>query len=240
VADMQTILRLLRGLQELDQELFRVKEELRRLPEERTRRRQKIDGDKERQSQLDRRLLDLRMRIKEIEDMTTMQRQRIRKLETEAANSRADTALIVAYQHEIRTLKRHISEADEEGVLLVEESETVQAERDRLAAAIEVQEKDFDEFAANVEREMQEALLRRRSLEQERRDKLSGVNSPTVLDQYEKLLDAREGQAVALLDGRICQGCFVTVPNNIYVRLARAVELVPCPSCGRILYLPEL
>jgi predicted nucleic acid-binding Zn-ribbon protein len=37
----------------------------------------------------------------------------------------------------------------------------------------------------------------------------------------------------------VCQGCYVSVPNNIYVRLARCTELVYCPSCGRILYLRD-
>jgi len=238
--DVQTLLRLLRDLQQLDQDLYRVREELRRLPEELQRRRERIDAEKDKLAHVDKRAFDLRTRIKEIEDMTAMQRQRVRKLEGEAANSRADTALIVAFQHEIRTLKRHINEADEEGVHLVEEAETVQAEHDKLTADIETAERDFRELAANVDREVAAAEALRAELEARRASQLSGVDSPGVLEQYEKLLEAREGQAIAMLEGRICQGCYVSVPNNIYVRLARALELVPCPSCGRILYLPEL
>ena len=69
---------------------------------------------------------------------------------------------------------------------------------------------------------------------------MSGPVEQAVLVEYEKLLEAREGQAMALLDGRVCQGCYVSVPSNLYVRLARGREMVNCPSCGRILYLPEL
>ena len=69
---------------------------------------------------------------------------------------------------------------------------------------------------------------------------MTGPVAPGVLAEYEKLLDAREGQAMAELEGRICLGCYVTVPSNVYVRLARAVDLVICPSCGRILYLADL
>ena len=44
---------------------------------------------------------------------------------------------------------------------------------------------------------------------------------------------------MAELEARVCQGCYVSAPSNIYVRLARRTELVFCPSCGRILYLRD-
>jgi hypothetical protein len=80
---------------------------------------------------------------------------------------------------------------------------------------------------------------RAQAMERERKKRGSSQLSPDILGQYEKLLASREGQALAELDGRVCQGCYVSVPNNIYVRLARFTELVPCPSCGRILFLRD-
>jgi predicted nucleic acid-binding Zn-ribbon protein len=41
---------------------------------------------------------------------------------------------------------------------------------------------------------------------------------------------------MAALDGRFCQGCYVEIPKNLLVRMARGMELVQCPSCARILY----
>ena len=235
---MQQTLRVLRSLQELDRTLYQVRDELQRLPEERRTRQEKLEQQRQELADLDRRTHELRTRIKEIEDMTTMQRQRLRKLESEAAGSRADTALLVAYQHEMKTLKRGISEAEEEGLGLVDQERDLQRERDALAAGIAQAEADFEEFAANVERELEQARTRAAGLEQERKKRMGTELAPEVVAQYEKLLEAREGQAIAELDGRVCQGCYVTVPNNIYVRLARGTELVLCPSCGRILYLP--
>jgi hypothetical protein len=78
------------------------------------------------------------------------------------------------------------------------------------------------------------------ALETERKKRLSSELPPDIQSHYEKLLQSREGQALSELDNRVCTGCHVSVPNNIYVRLARATELVFCPSCGRILYLREM
>jgi hypothetical protein len=144
----------------------------------------------------------------------------------------------VAFQHEIRTLRRDISEAEEEGLGLVEELDRLAKERDQLKAALGELERELETYRQNVERETQEARDRARSLEAERGRRIGGDLPQDVLGQYEKLLASREGQAMAELDGRVCQGCYVSVPSNIYVRLARSTELVPCPSCGRILYLP--
>jgi predicted nucleic acid-binding Zn-ribbon protein len=235
---MRETLSLLRGLQELDQDLYRVKDELKRLPEERARRRERIDQERERLGEIDRKIHETQTRIKEIEDMTTGQRQRLRKLENEIGST-ADTALIVAYQHEMRTLRRDINEAEEEGLALMEVVEKLSGEGDEQRSGIEGLEKEFEEYSTNIDSEIEDARSRKKTLDDERQKRMSSSVQSHVLDKYEKLLDAREGQAMALLEGRVCQGCYVSVPNNIYVRLARAVDLVECPSCGRILYLPD-
>ena len=171
--------------------------------------------------------------------MTSSQRQRVRKLEHEAGESRADAALLVAFQHEIRTLKRDIGEAEEEGLALVTDVENLTQERAALQAALGELEKETALHSANVDKEAKGTQERARALEAERKRRIGGGLPPEVVGVYERLLASREGQALAELDGRVCQGCNVSVPNNIYVRLARYTELVFCPSCGRILYLRE-
>jgi len=239
MSDVRQTLRILRGLQELDRDLYRLQDELRRFPQEVTRKRDKLRGESERLAEAEKKLIEAKVRLKEIEDLTTSQRQRVRKLEHEAGEARADAALLVAFQHEIRTLKRDIGEAEEEGLGLVGDIERLTAEREALRAAVAEQEKEFEQYASNVDREARQTMDRAQALEQKRRERGSTELSPDVLGLYEKLLASREGQAMAELDGRVCQGCYVSVPSNIYVRLARFTELVPCPSCGRILYLRD-
>ena len=236
---MRETLKLLQGLQDLDLSIYRARDELRRLPKERDRRRQLIDGEKVRLQEHEVRQRELRAKIKEIEDLTTGQRQRIRKLENEASGSRGDTATMVAYQHEIRTLMREISESEEEGLGLVEQADKIEKERAELAGLIEQADKEFEEYDANVQKELAEAQERLDGLEADRKQRMGAPVRPDVLEIYSKLLEAREGQAIALLEDRICQGCYVNVPSNIYVKLARGVDLVRCPSCGRILYLAD-
>jgi len=234
---MHSVIAALRALQELDKDIFKLQAELSRLPEEARQRRAQIDGVIEFRQAKAKSVHELKGRIKEIEDATTMQRQRLRKLEHEAANSRGDMALLAAFQHEIRSLKREISQSEEDGLVLVEEADVAQAEVDRLGTEIEGAEADFVEFNANVESEMAVASGKLETLRSERKRRLSSEIDPESMQLYETMLTARGGVALAELDGRVCQACSMEVPTNLYVRVARSTTLTQCPSCDRILYL---
>jgi len=236
---MQQTLRALRALQELDQEIFRLREELRRLPEERARRRAQVDQLVYRRAELEARDRELRVRIKEIEDATTQQRQRMRKVEGEAASSRGDMALMAAFQHQAKTLKRDISIAEEEGLELVEQADAIRVQAEALKAEAEQAEALFAEFDANVESELKVAQGKLDALLEERSKRLSDDVDKESLTLYERLLAAREGVALAELEGKICQGCFMEVPSNLYVKVARGTTLAQCPSCDRIFYIRD-
>ncbi|MCK6448894.1 MAG: C4-type zinc ribbon domain-containing protein [Planctomycetes bacterium] len=233
---MQDTIRALRALQELDTDIYRLKAELKRLPEERAKRRKELDQQIARCESQQKHARELRTKVKEIEDQTSKERQRIRKLETEAASSRGDVALLAAFQHEIKTLKRDISGAEEQGLELVGQAELAETDAKNQRAAIDEAEKVFAEFLGNVERETKEAQTKLERLLAERRQRMAKDLAPESLALYERLLAAREGVALALLDGRICQACFMEVPTNLYVRVARAAQLTQCPSCDRILF----
>lgn len=236
---MQETLSALLQLQELDRDIFRTQAELKRLPAERAARRADIDKRIGRRNELKAEAKQLRVRIKEIEDVSTQHRQRVRKLENEAAGSRQDMALLVAYQHEIRTLKREIGTAEEEGVQLLEKAEGLDAQAAAIDTEIAAHEKVFEEFAANIARETATAQKKLDDLQARRKARMSDRIPPEALATYTRLLAAREGVALAALDGRTCQGCYMEIPTNMVVRVNRGTELVPCPSCDRILYRPS-
>ncbi len=236
---MQETLQALLGLQELDQDIFRAGREVKRLPEERARRRSGIDAKISERDDFDHKLAQVKAQLKEIEDHTTIQRQRLRKLEVEMNKARADAAMVAAFQHEMRSLKRDISEAEEEGLRFVDQSDGLQKLRDVLNSEIEALEAEFQEYNGNVEVELSAAQKEYDELNVRRRERMSGSIPPDVLTRYEQLLEAREGVAMALLEDRICQGCYMAVPTNIYVRVARGTEVVACPNCDRILHLSD-
>jgi predicted nucleic acid-binding Zn-ribbon protein len=234
---MQQTISALLALQELDAEIYRLRDELRRLPEERTARRAQIDAMIARREETQRKARESRTKIKEIEDLTTIQRQRMRKVEHESTQSKTDMALLAAYQHQIRTLKRDISQAEEEGLALVSDADAVEGEAKRMQAEIEQAELVYADFAKNVERETAEAAKKLAQLEARRRERMNPQVEGETFALYERLLASRDGVALAELDSRICQQCYMEVPVNLYVRVAKGDRVVQCPSCDRIFYV---
>ncbi len=55
---------------------------------------------------------------------------------------------------------------------------------------------------------------------------------------YENIRAKKGGRAVVPLRGEACQGCYMHVPPQTYVRLKRGEEeIIRCPHCERILYV---
>jgi predicted nucleic acid-binding Zn-ribbon protein len=235
---MQAVLQALLDLQTVDRDLYKVQVELKRLPQERSTRRAEIDKLLSRLAELRNQAKTARVKIKEYEDQATAHRQRARKLENDAANSRADMALLAHFQHEIKNLKREVSNSEELGLSLLEQVEGIEKESATLQSRIEEEEKVFAEFASNVEREMAEAQGRESTLSAERKKRLTANTiPPEAMSIYTRLIAARDGMPLAGLDGRTCQACFIEIPTNLVVRVQRGSELVQCPSCDRILHL---
>lgn len=236
---MKAVLQALLDLQVVDRDLHKLQIELKRLPKERAARRAEIDKVLARIADLRAQAKSAKVRIKEFEDTATTVRQRMRKLENDVSGIRVDMSLLAHFQHEIKNCKRDINAAEESGLALLEQVEAYDKEAGELQKKVDEDEKVFAEFASNVQRETAEADAKRIALETERKKRL-GQNSipPEAISAYTRLLTARDGMPLAPLDGRTCQACFIEIPTNQVVRVARGSELVRCPSCDRILYIP--
>lgn len=236
---MQQTLQTLIGLQDIDADLFRVQRELERLPAERRRREEELARLEQALEQARAAIHAEKSRVKEIEEQAVLDRQRIRKLEAEMTNSR-DMAVIEHCRYDIRELKRRIDRGERDALEIMERIETEEAALEERRAALEAERETFRQFAESIEQEIRDAERRRDELLARRQEFLDSDLDRETLELYDRLLAARDGQALSFLDGRICQSCYMEVPPNTFVRLARGTEVIQCPSCDRILVLrPE-
>lgn len=226
----------LRALQEIDKDLFRVNTELKRLPEERSRRQAQLDRVNEVLEEKRASLRDSQVRIKELDDTVTVQKQRITKLDKESQSNR-DMTVVEACRYEIRGLKRQIEEAEREELTFMENIERTKFEIEEIEKRLKAELEVFEEFCQNVESELGVARGRQEELTAKRAERMDKELEPSTLELYERLLVARGGEALAQLDGGVCQSCFMQVPPNLVVRLARGNAVIQCSSCDRIMYL---
>ncbi|MGQ0553963.1 MAG: zinc ribbon domain-containing protein [Planctomycetota bacterium] len=76
-------------------------------------------------------------------------------------------------------------------------------------------------------------------LHDERREQIRRALEAEVLKIYDRAFRAH-GDAVAPVEGGVCQGCFSSITPNDRSRLVSGRELITCRSCQRIIYLPEV
>lgn len=180
--------------------------------------------------------VDLKSRDAKIEKLRTQQQN--------AKNNKEYQAFLI----EINTGKVDRAKVEEEALKVVAQLEAQQkenvetrqlldAETAKLAAMKESIEEKLASFRADVEQ-----VRPARDSAAEAVGKLSGK----ALGVYERLAERYDGEAmapIALSNPRseqwMCTACNMELVVDIYNKLKTRDDLVMCPNCGRMLYIPE-
>ena len=176
-------------------------------------------------------------------------RKEIRSKEKELDFQASQRAKCEARLYEVKTNKEYSA--------VLAEIETLKVEKGRLEeeilALMELQERlgrEIGEAEARLGRHAQEAKSQEAAASEELRAleaDLAGVRGEReslareiprdLLAQHSRLLKGRGGLAVALVGANgICSGCRVTLTPQRFQEVRQSSQILPCESCGRILY----
>ncbi|MCC7406363.1 MAG: hypothetical protein IT288_18360 [Bdellovibrionales bacterium] len=61
-----------------------------------------------------------------------------------------------------------------------------------------------------------------------------------TLARYDRIRSARAGLGIVPAAQGRCMGCNVLIPPQMYNQLHRSQEVMSCPSCARILFIPKI
>jgi hypothetical protein len=138
-------------------------------------------------------------------------------------------------QADIASLKRHLASVEEQELDAMVNLETAQAaEQSAENDLIQIQSRlgatngKLLEDQAALSRDLQD-------LQTERQASVGAVEH-VVLRTYETLRQARRGLAIAEVSDNACGACGTTLTAALQQSARHAIELVYCPSCGRILF----
>jgi len=169
------------------------------------------------------------LRVSQANDRISKNEGKIRSVsgnrELKALNKEINTAGKV-----IRQAEKDASELrgrlTEQGLL----REAREIEMERVRAEMEALEKELSE-----KREAWQAQADGRKAE---RQALAAQLPDSMYRIYENIRLKRGGRALVPLKGEACQGCYMHVPPQTFVRLKRGDEdIIRCPHCDRILYV---
>lgn len=165
-------------------------------------------------------------------------REDIKKSEEKRRDVR-NTAEEFAANKEVENFTSRIKEAED----MMKEREAKSNEKKEIRDSKkktndELQEK-FNELESAREEKLKGLTQKKESLTAERDSYISKVDD-LIFTMYERIQQHRKGSGVSVLNGGICQSCFVAITPQMSLKIEKMNELLTCPSCSRILYPEEI
>lgn len=235
---MNPHIRMLLLIQDMDNEVVRVRHEIERYEASERNRRSEVERARERQAAARARRLDLEKRIRELDLQTREWRDSLGKFAVQQNRVKTQKEYD-ALEHETRETQSKISQTDETGLALVDEEELLDAELAAHETDLATLERDCLEETKRVEDRLREkrAFLERLT---EKRASLVGGVDPAIWHRFDQLCQRFPGEAVVPIEDDICGGCNMNVVKHVK-QAAQHDEgpLAECTSCRRILYVPQ-
>jgi hypothetical protein len=177
--------------------------------------------------------LDLKTRDAHIERLRTQQQQSRTNKEYQA------------FLLEINLAKVDRGKVEDETIKLLEAVETLQAEHKAHQAQLEAEKAKLQTMESQIQDRLKELQANIDQL-RPRREQAAEAVAPRAIAAFDRLNEHYEGEAMAAIarpDRRreeyICTGCHMSLMTDVYNRLHSRDDMVACPSCRRLLYIPE-
>ena len=177
--------------------------------------------------------LDIKSRESHIEKLRGQQQQ--------AKNNKEYQTFLI----QINTEKVDKSKSEDELLGLMGEVEKLQQEVTLLTNQVEAEKQNLEAMKLQITRKLETIQQEVESLKPAR-DAAAANVATNVLEQYERLAERFDGEAVSAIqrpnkrvEEYICNACNMSLAPDLYNRLHSRDESLLCPNCRRFLYIPE-
>ena len=234
MTDIHPQIPALRTLQRQDRRLTSLEKKLGGIPA----RISGLDSDLQKLEQL---LVAERGKLEETRSFQSRQENQLQDEEDQIRNSKAKLGQIKtarelnAQQRELETTRRmvqtrtgEISKLQEAVSKTEQQIVKMEAHLGALRSAAEAEKQRLAEETLELETNIDKARkLRAKSVQ--------GIDRE-ILTNYERIRKRLGGLAFVAAHRERCTACKMMIPHILYMRLLKGKEILPCESCGRLLY----
>lgn len=224
-------------LQETDEKIVAFQKEEEEIPREIQEKENSIGLLEEEQNQIQASLDDLEEQISalqlELEEVKESQRR---------GQARA---LAVKTQREYQAVQRESEIAKKRRGELEAQIKEFTDEKKVIEESYHEMESRVGDQAQTLAKERNKADSRLKKIQGEREDleKNRAVEAslidPVLLSKYQKVFERYRGKGVVRVAGGVCNGCFMTIPPQLYNQVLAQGGVHQCPNCGRIIYVDQ-
>ena len=234
---MQEKLKILKDLQDIDQELNDVRRQLSVLESEAgelTAERVRIEGMV---ATLGDDLALLESELAELDCALSIEQDNVVKAEGRLPAIKTQKEY-VAVLKEIDTAKKVNKEIQDKIKSKNEEIAALAAEKAEKDAELAVVSERTAERSALIQAQIDEIKANTSARETKRKELFAQI-PPALGKRYQVLIERRNGVAVVVAHKGACTGCNMLLPPQLYNNLYTTREILSCPLCNRLLYLGE-
>ena len=142
---------------------------------------------------------------------------------------------LINLERGMRQLESILKDKDEVALELMVVVDEAAKSVEEKGIQLEEMKRSFEQRCGELETQRDEVNKQRTALEAERLQVMADIPPQTV--ELYRMLRVSGRKAVVTVEREVCMGCRITLPRNVLMNL-REEELVHCPNCNRILYLP--
>lgn len=176
-----------------------------------------------------------RLELKKVEGELELTNTKIKKEEARLyGGSVTNPKELRSIQEEIKNLRKRVDQGETSLLELMDDTQRMEAELESGARMVRELEEGSSKAKDKYENEMGQIKERLASLTVIR-DEAVKVIDPDVVVLYKRLRTEKQGVAVAEIEERVCQGCFVQLAAEEVDTKIRQGGLWRCPNCGRIM-----
>ena len=228
---------LLKKLQALDAELFKLRREQDAKPRELEQAEAAAAAQEAKVKAAEARLKQLQLAQKEKEGDLQAREGQVRKLQGQLFQVKTNKEY-TALQHEIDALKTDNSLLEEAILKLFDQIEQAGTERQREQQLLAAEQERLRQARARIEQALAAIGEQVAQLERQRQGVAPEVPK-AALAVYERVLDIRDGLALVPIVNDTCGGCDRRLTSQVVNQVYLKAELVMCEHCNRILYFDE-
>jgi hypothetical protein len=140
-----------------------------------------------------------------------------------------------AVQRETEMARKKRGELDGQVKEFGEEREIIEESLTEVESKINEVTEILNQARAETDGRLKEIQSEREDLEKTREVEASLIE-PELLAKYQKVFERYKGKGVVLASGGVCNGCFMTIPPQLYNQVLAHGGVHQCPNCGRIIY----
>lgn len=222
-------------LQDRDQRILSLEEDLKRIPEDKERAKERLANDLAAVEAAKKAIQENEIAIKGLELDIGTRKDTLAKLKVQQYETKKNDEF-TALGNEIERYNNEVDDLETSELELMEKADVLQADHKKATDALAITQGMVDEEIALLDQRAQECKNQYEEVKAEREKLTAGVDED-LLSLYERLMKSKGGNAVVAAEKSQCKGCHMKLVPATIISVQSEKDITQCENCGRILYI---